>query len=62
MIVITHDPADLELLADHLVVFDHGQVRRSLSLLDHRPADRVQSRTERVARVLADLFAGNAVG
>jgi molybdate transport system ATP-binding protein len=34
MVLITHDPADVEVLADHLVVLDHGRVARSVALRD----------------------------
>ena len=34
MVLITHDPADVEVLADHLVVLDHGRVARSIALRD----------------------------
>jgi ABC-type sulfate/molybdate transport systems ATPase subunit len=34
MVLITHDPADVEVLADHLVVLDHGRVARSMAFRD----------------------------
>ena len=31
MVVITHDPADVELFADNLIIFENGRVRESLN-------------------------------
>lgn len=52
MVVITHDPQDVEALADHLVVLDRGRVARSLPLRD-APGE---GRHRRVAATLADLY------
>jgi len=52
MIVITHDPDDVETLADHLVVLDRGRVARSLALRD-APGE---ERHRRVEATLADLY------
>jgi len=32
MVIITHDPADVELFAEDLVVLDNGRVTRKLTL------------------------------
>jgi len=32
MVIITHDPADVELFAEDLIVLDNGQVTRKLTL------------------------------
>jgi len=32
MVIITHDPADVELFAEDLVVLDNGRVTRQLTL------------------------------
>jgi molybdate transport system ATP-binding protein len=56
MIIITHDPADAEALAENLVVFDQGRVAQSFNLNnDAAPASEVSQR-ERVGRALAELF------
>jgi molybdate transport system ATP-binding protein len=52
MVLITHDPADVEVLADHLVVLDHGRVARSIALRD-APGER---RHRRVEDNLAGLY------
>jgi molybdate transport system ATP-binding protein len=56
MIIITHDPADAEALAENLVVFDQGRVTRSFSLKDDSAASAAVSQRERVSRTLAELF------
>ena len=56
MVVITHDPADVEAFAENVVVFDHGRVTQTIDLGD-RDADTVSDdRRERISRVLADLY------
>jgi molybdate transport system ATP-binding protein len=57
MIIITHDPADVEALAENLVVFDHGHVAQRFNLKDGPPAGSESSQRERVGRALAELYA-----
>jgi molybdate transport system ATP-binding protein len=56
MIIITHDPADAEALAENLVVFDHGGVVQSFNLKDDPAAVSQSSQRERVGRALAELY------
>jgi molybdate transport system ATP-binding protein len=56
MIIITHDPADAEALADNLVVFDRGRVTQTLDLKDDAALFTGASQRERVGRALAELF------
>ena len=56
MIVITHDPADVEALAQNVVVFDHGRIARTLNLLD-ASGDGADARHLRVESTLAGLYA-----
>jgi molybdate transport system ATP-binding protein len=55
MVVITHDPADVEALAQNLVVFDHGRVARTVNLLEDA-GESSDARHRRVEGMLADLF------
>lgn len=52
MVVITHDPADVEVLAQNLIVFDHGHVARTLSLGETG----AEGRHRRVEGILAELY------
>lgn len=56
MIIITHDPADAEALAENLVVFDHGRVAQTFNLKDDLAAASENSQRERVGRALAELY------
>jgi molybdate transport system ATP-binding protein len=56
MVIITHDPADAEALAENLVVFDRGRVTQTLDLRDGAAALSGISQRERVGRALAELF------
>ena len=56
MIIITHDPADAETLAENLVVFDHGRVAQSFNLKNDAVPGSEVSQRERVGRALAELF------
>jgi ABC-type thiamine transport system ATPase subunit len=42
MVVITHDPADVEVLAEDLIVFDIGKVARQISIDASRRAAQVR--------------------
>lgn len=55
MIIITHDPADAEALAENLVVFDSGRVAQTLDLKRGPTASVSASLTERAGRALAEL-------
>ena len=52
MLLITHDPADVEMFAENLVVFDQGRVAHTFDLQDAPDA----SRWSRVSRVLDDVY------
>ena len=56
MIIITHDPADVEPLAENLVVFDHGRVAQTFNLKDGSSAGPDSSQRERLGRALAELY------
>ena len=56
MLLITHDPADVETFAENLVIFDHGRVAQTLNLRDEVTAAVGASRHERVGRALAGLY------
>ena len=49
MVIITHDPADVELFAEDLVVLDNGRVTRKLTL-DGRHSE--ESRVDLIRDVL----------
>ncbi len=51
MVVITHDPADIELFADNLLVFEGGRIKESLALA----ADGTLARSQRVADIVRRL-------
>jgi molybdate transport system ATP-binding protein len=55
MIVITHDPADVEALAQNVVVFDHGRVARTVNLLE-ASGESADARHLRVESTLASLY------
>jgi molybdate transport system ATP-binding protein len=59
MIVITHDPADVEALAQNVVMFDHGRVARTVNLLDSA-AESTDARHRRVEGTLAGLYPNGA--
>jgi molybdate transport system ATP-binding protein len=61
MVVITHDPADVEALAENLVVFDHGRVARVLNLKDSG-AGASPAQRELLDQALADLYPVGAGG
>jgi molybdate transport system ATP-binding protein len=42
MVVITHDPADVEAFAEDLIVFDVGKVARQISVETTRRASQVR--------------------
>jgi molybdate transport system ATP-binding protein len=50
MVIITHDPADIELFADNLLVFEGGRVAQTLALTD---AD-TSTRQEKIRQLLAN--------
>jgi molybdate transport system ATP-binding protein len=52
MVIITHDPADVELFADNLLIFDNGHVRESLALAGEA---NLSARGQRVREVLSAL-------
>ena len=56
MIIITHDPADAEALAENLVVFEQGHVAQTFNLKSDAVPGSGLSQRERVARALAELF------
>ncbi|MCW5604240.1 MAG: ATP-binding cassette domain-containing protein, partial [Burkholderiales bacterium] len=55
MIVITHDPADVEAFAEDVVVMDGGRVARTIALGDGDGASVDGERRQRVGRAIADL-------
>jgi molybdate transport system ATP-binding protein len=56
MLLITHDPADVETFAENLVIFDHGCVAQTLNLKEEVTSGSGASRSERVERALAGLY------
>ena len=60
MVVITHDPADVEAFAENVVVFDHGRVSRTLDLGDGDGGDPEQ-RLRQVRGVFSELYPPTAV-
>jgi molybdate transport system ATP-binding protein len=56
MIIITHDPADAEALAENLVVFEQGHVAQTFNLKGDAVPGSGLSQRERVGRALAELF------
>jgi molybdate transport system ATP-binding protein len=56
MIIITHDPADAEALAENLVVFEQGHVAQTFNLKGDAVLGTGLSQRERVGRALAELF------
>jgi len=60
MLLITHDPADVETFAENLVIFDHGHVAQTLNLKDEVTLAAGASRRERVGRALAGLYPATA--
>jgi len=60
MLVITHDPADVEALAENLVVFDHGRVTRVLNLKHSGEDATGLTRPQVLDRTLAELYPADA--
>jgi molybdate transport system ATP-binding protein len=56
MLLITHDPADVETFAENLVIFDHGCVAQTVNLKEEVTSGSGASRSERVERALAGLY------
>jgi molybdate transport system ATP-binding protein len=56
MLLITHDPADIETFAENLVIFDHGRVAQTLNLKDEVTVAAGPSRRDRVEQALAGLY------
>ena len=56
MLVITHDPADVEAFAENLVVFDHGRVARVLNLKQGSDRASGLARHDALNRALAELY------
>jgi molybdate transport system ATP-binding protein len=52
LLLITHDPADVETFAENLVIFEHGHVAQTLNLRDEAPVAAGSSRRERVGQAL----------
>jgi molybdate transport system ATP-binding protein len=55
MVVITHDPADVEAFAENIVVFGHGHVIETLDFGDGDAGTASEGRRERLGRALANL-------
>jgi molybdate transport system ATP-binding protein len=62
MLVITHDPADVEAFAENLVVFDHGRVARVLNLKGSGEGTAGLAQREVLDNVLAELYPAGAGG
>ena len=62
MVVITHDPADVEALAQNVIVFEHGRVAQVLSLKEGGAGGADTAQRERLDRALADLYPAGAGG
>ena len=60
MLLITHDPADVETFAENLVIFDHGHVAQTLNLKEEVALASDAARRERVGRALAGLYPATA--
>jgi len=60
MLVITHDPADVEALAENLVVFDHGRVTRVLNLKRGIDGATALTRLQILDRTLSELYPAGA--
>jgi molybdate transport system ATP-binding protein len=56
MLVITHDPEDVETFAENLVMFDHGRVAQTINLKDEAAMAIGATQRERVGRALAGLY------
>jgi molybdate transport system ATP-binding protein len=56
MVVITHDPADVEAFAENVIVFDHGRVAQVLDLGASEPGSAAPRRREQLGRMLVDLY------
>ena len=61
MIVITHDPADVETFADNVVVLDQGRVAQTIDLTDGNGDTSPAARRERVGRALTNLYPADAL-
>jgi molybdate transport system ATP-binding protein len=60
MLVITHDPADIEAFADHLVVFDHGKVAHVLNLKQDAQSPPDAAQRQVLQQALAELYPAGA--
>ena len=60
MVVISHDPADVEAFAENVVVFDQCRVTHVIDLGHDDDRGAVSSRHERLNRILADLHPAGA--
>jgi molybdate transport system ATP-binding protein len=60
MLVITHDPADIEAFADNLVVFDRGKVTHALNLKEDGQAAPSAGQREVLQQALAELYPAGA--
>jgi len=56
MLLITHDPADVETFAENLVIFDHGRVAQTLNLKDEVTLAAGASRRHRLGQALSSLY------
>jgi molybdate transport system ATP-binding protein len=61
MIVITHDPADVEAFAESILVYEHGRVRANIRLAELAVQPGEEPR-QRVARMLSEAYAPEAEG
>jgi len=62
MVVITHDPADVEALAQNVIVFEHGRVAQVMSLKEGAAGGGDTAQREMLDRALADLYPVGAGG
>ena len=56
MLLITHDPADVEMFAENLVLFDRGRVTHTLDVKQEAAVPGQGSRWARVERALGELY------
>jgi len=62
MLLITHDPADVEMFAENLVLFDRGRVTHTLDVKEEAALTGQGSRWARVERALGELYPAGAGG
>jgi len=62
MVVITHDPADVEALAQNVIVFEHGRVAQVISLKEGAAGGGDTAQREMLDRALSDLYPVGAGG